>query len=337
MFESATLKLTGWYLLILMAISLVFSAVIYQITSNEINTRLDRLSSRILDTSGLLLAPSNNLGDIRSKQESEAANSLLISLIYANGVILLGGGVGSYLLARRTLAPIEAAHEAQSRFVSDASHELRTPLAAMKTELEVALMDASATKSELREILTSNLEEVEKLSSLSEMLLNLSRLDAKELDKTTIDLKKAAQTSIKRFGNLASRITLEGPKSVRIHGNTAAIEELITILVDNALKYSTPGSVIQARVYQKNHGGYFEISNTGKPISDEHLPHIFERFYRADSSRTSQTSSKGYGLGLSLAKKIADLHHSEITATSSSEGVTQFIVNLPLAKTASKN
>src|SRR5690606_24862255 len=112
--------------------------------------------------------------------------------------IWLAGGVGSYYLARRTLRPIEEAHEAQSRFTSDASHELRTPLASMKTELEVALRDPALNKEEMRELLVSNLEEVDKLTKLSQNLLQLSRLEQENIQLERVVLREVISGVVAR-------------------------------------------------------------------------------------------------------------------------------------------
>jgi len=324
MFESATVKLTAWYLAILIMISLLFSFIIYSIASNEVGTRIDSLQS---------LRPLSELGSssfktMRSNLIHEAEANLLASLIITNLVIWVAGGVGSYYLARRSLKPIEEIHEAQSRFTSDASHELRTPLASMKTELEVTLRDQHATKKEMRELLTSNLEEVNKLTELSTMLLQLSRLEHEELTRSQIELWNVVRPVIERFDKTGQRILLEGTKTLKIYAHPASLEELLTILIDNAIKYSPKKSIVTLKLKATKNMIGFEIINTGRGIDKKDLPFIFDRFYRADTSRTSGTS-KGYGLGLSLAKKIVELHNGELTVTSASNAETTFTVLLP--------
>src|SRR5690606_29485182 len=121
--------------------------------------------------------PTYDFATIRSLQARQAQASIFTSLLYMNILFLAAGGIASYFMARRTLEPIEQTHEAQSRFTSDASHELRTPLAAMKTELEVALRGPELSKKDMKELLASNLEEVDKLSKITQTLLLLSRLE----------------------------------------------------------------------------------------------------------------------------------------------------------------
>lgn len=326
MFQSATLKLTGWYLLILMITSIIFSVAIYQTTSNEINLRLERLQVNLQARSGLVLPINDNL---RTDESNEAAARISVDLLYANMLIFITGGIGSFLLARRTLRPIQEAHEAQSRFTSDASHELRTPLATMKTEIEVSLRDRQATKHDFEKVLHSNLEEVEKLSRLSEMLLSLSRLDHDKLERTAVNLVDITQDVVAHFNQPLNRIIIKPMAQSLVEGNEAAISELVSILVDNALKYSPVSSLISINLSRRNHQACFEITNTGPGIEATTLPHIFDRFYRADNSRT-KSHQKGYGLGLALAKKIVELHSGELFASSEPNHATTFTVMLPV-------
>lgn len=330
MFQSATLKLTAWYLGILIAISLLFSVVIYSIASSEVGSRIGYLQ----------MSPKFNLGfnrtyldSLRNVQVHQAEANLITSLVITNVCIWIAGGIGSYYLARRTLEPIEDAHEAQSRFTSDASHELRTPLASMKTEIEVALRDKELSKSEMRDLLASNLEEVNKLSDLSHMLLQLSRLDHDSITYDKVQLADVFASVIPRMDKLQHRIHLDDAKIRAVLGNQASVEELLTILIDNALKYSPDDSTVTVLpITQKDMAG-FEVRNRGEGIAPEILPHIFDRFYRADQSRTSG-AKKGYGLGLSLAKKIVELHAGELSVSSAPGEITTFRVLLPIFSTA---
>jgi signal transduction histidine kinase len=328
MFESATVKLTAWYMVILIAISLLFSIVIYSTASSEIVSRLGYLQN---DTRIILNVPASRFDSLRETQIHQARINLIISLVITNLCIWVAGGIGSYYLARRTLIPIEEAHEAQSRFTSDASHELRTPLASMKTEIEVALRDPKLSKIEMRELLSSNLEEVNKLSQLSQTLLQLSRLDHDNIPREKVRLYNTAQAVIERFDKDKSRITVEGKKAYEVFANPANVEELFTILLDNALKYSPPDSPVTIAFIKQRQLAGFEVSNEGKGIPSEILPHIFDRFYRADTSRTGG-EKKGYGLGLALAKKIVELHDGELTVSSAPNKITTFRVLLPILR-----
>ena len=329
-FRSTTFRLTGWYLLILMTLSIVFSLVIFRVASGEIQVRLERLQTNLQQSQNSNIPqPIIMMQNIRQIEEDAAAANLSTQLIYVNVFVLLFGGLISYFLARRSLEPIEKAHDAQSRFTSDASHELRTPLAVMKTELEVALRDNSATTESLREVLTSNLEEVDKLSKLSEMLLSISRIDNSDLKLSSINLTKVTKETIKQFGKPAGRVHLKPGKQQIVYGNEVAIADIVKILIDNALQYSPTESIINISIYQNSGNAIFEITNSGPGIDVDKLPYVFDRFYRADSSRTSG-EHKGHGLGLALAKNITELHNGNLSATSIPGKETTFILALPL-------
>ncbi|MDB5176493.1 MAG: putative Histidine kinase [Candidatus Saccharibacteria bacterium] len=331
MFHSATLKLTGWYLLILMSISLIFSLTIYGATTGEVGNRLSDFQNQFQQPGSAPFGGMNPrlYSAFRDDQREMANRNILGTLIYVNLLILFGGGVLSYLLARRTLRQIEHTHEAQSRFTSDASHELRTPLAAMKAELEVAIRAQKLSKSDMRELLESNLEEVNKLTALSKTLLQLSKLDYAGLDIESVMLGNIASEVVQRYDKNANRIILQLPKQpLVIQANPASIEELLTILVDNALKYSPPKSKITAKLSQQGKQALFTITNSGDGIPSEKLTHVFDRFYRADESRTKS----GSGLGLALAKEIVSMHKGELSVTSAAGQNTTFQVLLPLMK-----
>ena len=333
MFESATVKLTGWYLLILMTMSMIFSGVIYAMASNEVQARLAGLQQTLQRDGGIRNIPAEDqLINLRKNQEHTAEFNLFFSLVYINIMVLVVGGVGSYLLAKRTLKPIEEAHEAQSRFVSDASHEFRTPLAVMRMELEVALKEKKISQKEARAILSSNLEEVQRLTALSHTLLQLSRPDSHELTLSPVDLTELVKSAVKRSNRLDPRVALaDAPVTpVIVQGDAASLEELAMILIDNALKYSSAGSPVTINMQQLSNHVCLEVINKGEGIATDDLPHIFERFYRADNARSSGENS-GFGLGLALARNIVRFHGGELNASSVAGDTTTFTVKIPLA------
>ena len=341
MFQSATLKLTGWYLLILMITSLLFSAAIYELSFREVNDKLEQLQTQLerrynatvtpnpLDTAEMPHNPRYTA--MRTVLLGDAQGSLVLALFYINLLVLTVGGGASYLLARRTLRHLETSHIAQSRFTSDASHELRTPLAAMRSEIEVTLRDPHASKAELRETLESNLEEVGNLSRLSQLLLDLSKAENGAIELKPVQLDFVVISAVERLGKAGGRITTQFPATALppIHANETALEELCLILLDNALKYSPADSPVTVTLRRRSYRAFIEITNQGQGISPTDAPHIFERFYRADNARTG-SSTAGYGLGLALAKKITDLHHGDIIVKSIIDQTTTFTIVLPL-------
>lgn len=328
MFESATFKLTAWYLAILMTISIVFSIALYQVTFHEITVRLENFQRGITQLNIGLTSPTQFGSDAYRRDEiQEASAQLIASLFYVNLVILIGGGIGSYLLARRTLQPIEKAHEAMSRFTSDASHELRTPLAAMKTELEVALRDEKIPPEEMRELLESSLEEANKLIALSEVFLKLARLDHDSVDFAAVNMSDVLETVMKRHKKIRDRFDISTRKKAIVNGNEPALTELLVIMLGNAVKHSPDKSTITVRITEKLSSVMVEVCNDGDDIPPEQLERLFERFYRSDSSRT-KSATNGYGLGLAIAKRITEIHGGTIRATSS-KGKVKMTVALP--------
>lgn len=333
MFRKAIIKLTAWYLLILMSLSLLFSLSIYLISINEVDSRIADVQN-LVDSGSFDADPysdtnSRLLNAFLENQRVQASANILIGLTYVNLAVLVVGAAMSYFLARWALRHIEQPRILQNRFTSDASHELRTPLAAMRAELEVALKDSKLSKSEMRKILESNLEEVNRLTQLSQTLLYLSRLDYSGLEFQTVDLGLVIRTVVQRYDKNSSRFKLSLPEApLNVKANSSSIAELFTILIENAQRYSPIGSEISAALRTEGKKAIFEISNQGEGIPRDKLPYIFDRFYRGDDSRTDE----GVGLGLALAKDIVSIHNGELLVKSTPNKKTTFIVRLPLKR-----
>lgn len=330
MFQSATIKLTAWYLALVMAVSLVFSGVVYRVGTNEITRTLHRQNQRIYSDFPIFNR-SPFLNDEADLQSGE--RRLLGQLALFNIVVFVGAGLASYYLARRTLKPIEEAHARQKRFTADVSHELRTPITALKMGSEVALMDKTASKNDLRNALESNIEEANKLDKLINSLLRLSRLDADELRLgfTLLETNNIAEEALEKLRQAADEKYIKVNVSTEggtVHGDRESLVQLISILLDNAIKYSPKGSEIWLSTKILGSHSVIEIRDKGIGIEPAALQHVFDRFYRADSSR-QHTNSGGFGLGLSIAEKIAELHNANITIKSAKNKGTTAIVAIP--------
>jgi len=332
MFRSATLKLTLWYLAIVMAISIAFSVVLYRVTTNELNRGLRREVVRI--DRQFPIFDDNPLPQPQAEYQ-EGAHRIWLRLVGFNLVVLAGAGLASYWLARRTLEPIEAAHEQQKRFTADVSHELRTPLTALRMESEVALLNKKGSAPELRKTLESNLEEVGKLETLVNNLLRLTRLEAEEVQQnfTTLSLSAIAGEAVKRVKKVADvqKIKLINEvKDAKLAGDHDSLVQLLVILLDNAIKYSPKGNQVVLSGRAKGEDIAITVSDQGSGIAPEALEHVFDRFYRADAARTKKDDGEeGYGLGLSIAKMIADVHEGTIHLTSQVGKGTTATVILP--------
>ena len=329
-FEWAAIKLSVFYVLIAMAISVSFSLVVYNLSTREVGRGIGRTFRVINQCSPDKLPPGfENLEHARVEQISEINNNLQLQLIYFNIVILLISSALSYFLARKTLHPLEEAMDAQNRFTADASHELRTPLAAMRAEIEVALRDKELSKAEAKELLESNIEEITKLETLSDALLKLARYQHDGFNFTQVNISDVLIEAYGKLESLAKKkeIVFENElKDAQVTGDRGSLVELFVILIDNAIKYSPKGSKIELKILQTQNSVSVEVKDHGVGIKASDLPRIFDRFYRADHSRGKKVN--GYGLGLSLAKQIVDLHHGEILVKSTLDKGTEVIVNL---------
>lgn len=323
MFKAARIKLTAWYLLIIMIISISFSGIIFGMISQEME-RFVR-SPRFRD-SQIPIIEEEVLGESRSR--------LIWSLVEINGAILLISGTFGYVLAGKTLSPIQKMLEEQKRFVGDASHELRTPLTALKSMLEVGLRDKKMDIVEARKLISESIEETDKLKNLSDSLLELAR-ENNSVQKLIFERIKVAEIvteAIKKVSNGSEKKKIKIVSKVNgtmVKGNKDKLSELLVILLDNAIKYSPKNSQVKISAKKEQHQAIIKISDEGEGITAKDLPHIFERFYRADSARGRQDAG-GYGLGLAIAKKIVDEHNGKILVDSEIGKGSEFKIILPI-------
>lgn len=313
MFDEARIKLTAYYLAIIMAITLSFSAVIFTGINSELK-RIEAFQRSRIQRIFLGFHASFQIDTPDIDAINEARHRILIILGLVNIIILTISGAGGYVLAGKTLDPIKRAMEEQKEFVGSASHELRTPLTSIKTETEVALRDKKLTLKDAKQLLKSNLEDVNRMQKLSNYLLTLNKFqsEAERLPMQKIKVDQIVASMVGRLMPLAKvkNISIQTDlQELVIKGNQDAIEELITILLDNAIKYSNQNSEVEVSVSES---GYLRVKDYGVGIAKEDMPHIFERFYRSDKSRKRD----GYGLGLSIAKSIVDLHGATIKTNS---------------------
>src|SRR5258706_8161029 len=230
------------------------------------------------------------------------------------------------------LARLESAVRTLSQFVADASHELRTPLAVIRTTAELALR-RERTSDSYRDSLEGVAAEASRMTQLVENLLTLARSDAgtAEMPLAPLDVSAVVGEVVYEMGGLADArdirvIAHVGDQPRMVSGNRLALHRLFIVLLDNALKYSPAGGEVVVRIAEAGCGGRMVVfEDSGPGISDADLPHIFERFYRADRSR----SGAGHGLGLALAQSIARLHNASIDVRSRAGGGCSFSVSFP--------
>jgi heavy metal sensor kinase len=231
---------------------------------------------------------------------------------------------------------LEAAHTTQQRFTADASHELRTPLTVLRGEIEVALRKPRSAE-EYREVLVSNKEEIERLSRLTENMLALAHVDVGDgiTQRELVNVSELCSNVASRLQNLATerQITLHHEDTttepLSVNGDRIALERVMLNLVENAVRYSPAGENVTVRVSKSPPWIEIQVIDTGGGIAPEHLPHLFERFYRVDKARSRVHG--GSGLGLSIVKALVEAHDGSVSVTSQIGHGSTFTVRLPAA------
>ena len=261
---------------------------------------------------------------------SDALSRLVRQLVLASAIGILLGALASLLMASRSLRPIIRAFQRQREFVADASHELRTPLTLIRTNVEAWLRRANGTT---RVYARNIVEEVEQLNRIVGDLTTLALADARQLriDPKPMELNDVVRDLMTQTEPLAEergvqlRPDLNG--GVRVEADPARVRQLLLILIDNALTHTPTGGEVSVGVIRRNGRARVTIADNGDGIPSADLPHIFERFYRADKARNRENG--GSGLGLAIAKWIVDAHKGDIQVTSAEGEGTEVAVSLP--------
>ncbi len=312
-FTKTKITFSLWYSFILFVILIVFSVFIYNLETQDV--------TRIV----LLQDYGNHLPKTLTNEEkedimlqiNEVKKSFIIDLILVDDIVLLFGGGLSFFLAGISLRPIQKSFQRQKEFIADASHELRTPLAAIQTASEVALRNKNKTKENYKKVIEQTYKETSRMASMVDELLTLSRADAGmtkfaigevRLDEILREIIEETKPLLLSKKLNLKNISLEKAKT---KGDMHKVKQLALIIMDNAIKYTPRGGTIQVKTGGKRKA-YFTITDSGIGIAKDEQKKIFYRFYQADKAR----SGGGAGLGLSIAKWIADSHKAEIIVKS---------------------
>ena len=262
--------------------------------------------------------------------EYTSLRTLLSACSLVGSVALVVLFLCSYLLSGVVTKPVGAAWAQQEQFLSDASHELKTPLTVILSSADLLRRSAAPEQ----EAYIDNIQaESRRMRSLVEDMLTLfhAQKSAGTLPDTTADVSETAVTAALRFEPVAFEaghlLEYDITPGLSVRGDGAKLGQALAVLLDNAVKYAAPGTPIQLDAARQGSRAVLAVTNRGEDIPADKLPHIFDRFYRADEARTDGSS---FGLGLAIAKAIVDAHRGTIRCESGG-GVTRFIISLPLA------
>jgi signal transduction histidine kinase len=264
--------------------------------------------------------------------QDQALNRLLLGLVILGGLSAAILGAASWILAGRSLAPTQQALERQQTFVANASHELRTPLTLIRATAEVTqrgLTDPAEQQQLMKDILT----ETDHMSRLVDELLLLSRLDAGRLtlEHARFDLGELLAESGRSLSRLADERGVKlniTTTPLSAMGDITRVRQVLLIFVDNALRYTPVNGEIRVSAHEDKRLVRLTVSDTGPGIAPEHLPFVFDRFYRADPARSDRNG--GSGLGLAIAKALVEAQHGQVGVESKTGQGTTFWFTLPV-------
>ncbi|HET6485424.1 MAG TPA: HAMP domain-containing sensor histidine kinase [Spirochaetia bacterium] len=326
-FTTARIKLTLLYLALITVIVVVLSFSLYSLHAGEV-ARSERVRREMVREREGLAELSPNVEDYLE----ELGRTVLI----AGGLTIVVGGALSYLLAALTLRPIKRSVENEQLFFANAAHDLRTPLSVMRTEAEVALRSRTFGVSEARRALTSSLEEIGRMSTMVEQMLDLARRRSGAPGQRRfgpVDIGALVGAAASRMGRLASDkgvdLRVEAVAPARIHGDEGAVQRAVVNVLENAITYTPSGGTITVVV--KHQGGHVVVSvqDTGIGIAPQDLPRITDPFHRGDQARRAHAG--GAGLGLTIVKATMDYHRGTLQASSRPGQGTTISLHFPAA------
>ena len=280
---------------------------------------------RYLRQTGLL---STRIAFTDSTLEQATLRSLLTGSLLIGLAALAVLFACSYVLSGAVTRPVDRAWQQQKQFLSDASHELKTPLTVILSSAE--LLEQSAAP-EQKQYVDNVRAESRRMKRLVEDMLTLSRVErgGEHLPDTTADLSDAAADAALRFEPVAYEaghtLSYDIAPGLLVRGDSGKLEQAVAVLLDNAIKYAAPGTEVRLDAVRQGKNACLRVENEGDPIPADKLPHIFDRFYRADESRTDGGS---FGLGLPIARAIVEAHRGTIRCDSGGHTI-RFTITLP--------
>lgn len=262
---------------------------------------------------------------------NETVNRLIFVLVPVGLLALALATIGGLFISGRAMRPVQSAFDKQRKFIGDASHELKTPLTLIRADAEVVTRDPVNPRAQ--KLMNHLLEETDRMNSLLSDLLILARLDAGELGVSDepFNLGEVLTEIADRFGALATArgvsLDLEVSSKVPASGDRERTSQILVALLDNALRHTPSGGRITIEGRLSDGWAEALVCDTGSGIAPEHLPHIFDRFYRTEAARTRDEG--GTGLGLAIARDLARAQGGDLTASNSQAGGAVFRLKLP--------
>lgn len=277
-----------------------------------------------------LVQPDGEVSRVIFLDCGRSVSSLRTTLLASIALALLGlGAVLALLLilSSRIVRPVAESYEKQRRFITDAGHELKTPMTIISADVDLAEMDCGENQ-----WLTDIRRQTQRLTSLTADLIYLSRME-EQPRLTPIEfplsdvVEEMAQSFVAPATSQGKAFFIRVQPMLSYVGDEKAIRQLVSILLDNALKYSPAGGTLTLTLEKQGRGMTLTVSNTvDTPLDRAQLARLFDRFYRTDQSRNSQTG--GYGLGLSIAKSIVQAHKGKIRAEQPDSGTLAIAITL---------
>jgi signal transduction histidine kinase len=272
----------------------------------------------------------------RSLEGVQQTIGRLVLLLLPLGLGGLGAALfGGLYMAGRAMRPARESFEKQRAFIADASHELKTPLTLIRADTEMVLYRGHLNQED-QKLVEHSLAETDRMGAILSDLLLVARLDADEADVATkpFDLVSVLSEEAERFGVRAAdkevHLGVQTPSELPARGDSKRTRQIIAVLLDNAVRFVPPGGSIAVSGRLQDRWVEASVTDTGPGISPEHLPRIFDRFYRGEASRTRGTSG-GTGLGLAIARDLARAQDGDLVAENATEGGATFRLRLPRA------
>ena len=329
------------------------AAVIYNAESGEISVLSDSVLADTLDISGavpVIVQQSEDFGTLREYgviyykegmfgniKIAVASTSYMSSIVIRNVLILAGAYIVvmalmlliSVKLAGKAAKPMEDAVEMERQFIADISHDLKTPITVVLANSSILKDSPESTVDQQMQWVESTEQAAKSMMDLVGEMLDLSALDqpGRKFERSIVDLSAVTEKCVLQMESLAFErgveLSSDMPEGLEVFADKDHVQRIVSGLIENALKYEPQGGRVEVVLSGEKKKTVLTVKNQGSFIAPEDLPHIFERFYRADKARSEK---KGYGLGLPIISKMAELSGAKISARSSACKGTEFTV-----------